>query len=210
MSGSIKVCNKLFFINLSMCDPGRVVVSCLIPVIIESITDETGNQTIATISCVCKELNLVVKKILWSRMIVLHVHRDYFNPFRITDMKTLRQSLFKEISDTIKQVVSNTKVSTSDQDTHLFRLENSGDLVGQVTVACVRLFWLEVEVYSVGSRRFVKEWTCVYFPTIDTRGFYLAVDNGVDPVARVRLPTCMHALRQQIRAVIRARPDSSV
>ena len=136
-------------------------------------------------------------------MLVLHVHREHFDPFRITEMKALRQSLFDEIKATIMQVVPKTRMSYSDQDTRLYRLERDGKPIGQVAVTPVRRFWLEVEVYSANatSRRFIKEWTCTYFPTFDTQGYYLAVDTGVDPVIRVKQQACMAVLKQQINTI---------
>lgn len=148
-------------------------------------------------------MNRAVGNILRDRMLILHVHRNHFNPFRITEMKALRQSLFEEIKATVMQVVPKIRMSYSDPDTRLYRLEKDGNLIGQVAVTPVRRFWLEVEVYSANAarHRFIKEWTCTYFPTIDTQGYYLAVDQGVKPVPRVKHSVCMSTLKQQIKAI---------
>lgn len=172
--------------------------SCVLAVLPSTITDETGNQTIVNVSCVNKAMNDAVYKQLRKRVLVLRVHAFNFSPVRISVMKELRQDLFNDIKSAIKAVVTKADSVPNRGETFLYDLKKDGGLVGRVAVTPVRAFWLEVEVYSVGRDRFLKQWTCTYFPTIDTHGSYLAVDTGAGQVVRNKLSTCMATLKEQV------------
>lgn len=191
-------CISKVITSLLMSKSDHTWQSCVLAVLPSTITDETGNQTIVTMSCVSKAMNDAMYQHLRKRALILRVHALNFSPGRITEMKSLRQDLFNDIKSAIKAVVTKADSVPGSGETFRYNLKKGGDLVGRVAVTPVRAFWLEVEVYSVGRGRFIKQWTCTYFPTIDTQGSYLAVDTGAGQVVRKKLSTCMTILKEQV------------
>ena len=170
-------------------------------IITGSTTSGTDNKTLAMISFTCKAMDCALTPILRERRFVQGVYRIGFSANAITIMKGFRQELFSGIVNSIKTVGTKTTLRYSGQDTFLYTIEKNGVLVGRVAVTPVHGYWLEVEIYSVGRTKYIKETTLKMFPTYDTQGGFVAMDNGVDKVTRIRRALALDKLVEQIRRV---------
>jgi hypothetical protein len=165
------------------------------------VSEGTGNKTIRDISGVCKELSRMLGPVLIARRFEAGVHRLGFYSLHVTDMKKYRNELFSMVVETIKGVGTKTELRYSGENTYQYWIEKDGALIGRVAVTPVNTFWLEIEISSVRASRFIKEKTVKLFPTFDTQGWFIAVDNGVDRVVRVERPLVRAQLSQQIRSI---------
>lgn len=166
----------------------------------DHVTDFTSNHSLAKMSQICKAMHALFNPILKRRMFGYNVHSCNFNALAVSDMKEYRRKLRESIVQSIKTVGTNTVHQYFGHDTSLYMIRLDNAFVGQVAVTPVR-YWLKVEIYSRTEVRFVKQLTLRFFPTYDTQGKIVAVDNQVESATRMSYSSALDHLVQKIRAV---------
>lgn len=166
-----------------------------------TVTDATDNRTLAMIAAACKPLDKALFFILRSRRFVQGVHRVGFYADGIAAMKGYRQVLFNAIFDTVQTIGTKAVHRYTSGETYAYMIQVDGAPVGQVVITKVCGYWLEVTIYSVAEKKFAKQRTVRLFPTYDTQGRYIAVDDLVDGVKRIPHSQAVGDLERQIREV---------
>jgi hypothetical protein len=181
---------------LSHQDAWKLVVSKIIKIIDSSM----DNPTILMMSLACKDLKEALAPVLKKRIFTYRHNDTEYYPFFCSEMGEYRKELFSVMVNTVKWSYTKTVRLDNKEFDYRYMLKKDEKVIGLVIITLAN-YWRETEIYAVSGSKFVKNKTVKLFATFDTQGWYVAVDNGVDRVVRMKRPLVEELLERDIRSI---------
>lgn len=162
-----------------------------------------SNQALARFALVCKDGDKATRAILRTRCIVFNPHDERFNSSVVTNMKQYRREIMERMTYQIKSgergftrgYHGNSALTT------YFITDRAAQRKGQLQIDEIRAFGLKVRLFNFDTQvgtvvkktgnnhvlyRAALDKELAFYPSHDTQGWYVTVDDGEN--AMYRLP----------------------